>query len=274
MWVDAVNFSLEAVEVLTVGHSLDYPGFGWQTGQWFSQNTITFDGEDAIQAKSLGDSSEAVMTLELHGPGTLSFYYRVSSEEGYDFFIFEDSNTQFLSDSGEVGWTKHTQFFGAGTHQLLWKYSKDSSVSSFDDTAWIDRVEWTSSNLSPYSSWQNQYFTGVEQSAEEVGGALADPDGDGYSNLLEYSQGNSPISAAQENVVSLSYGVTEMILDYPVDTSVPDVNVIAFESTDLNFWTPLNEEVLEINGMVETRRVRLPMSDTRGFMRIEVSIQE
>jgi hypothetical protein len=73
--------------------------------------------------------------------GNLSFWYRVSSEAGYDFFRFYVDGDEQFSDSGNGTWTYHSQTLSAGPHELEWRYIKDDSVSRYDDTVYIDDLE-------------------------------------------------------------------------------------------------------------------------------------
>ena len=42
--------------------------------------------------------------------------------------------------SGTIAWTEFTQAVTVGQHSFKWEYTKDSSVSSGDDCAWVDDV--------------------------------------------------------------------------------------------------------------------------------------
>ena len=81
------------------------------------------------------------METTVSGPGTLSFYWRVSSESNYDFLRFYlDGVEQSGRISGTVNWTRKSLAIGPGSHTLRWAYTKDGSVSSGSDAAWVDRV--------------------------------------------------------------------------------------------------------------------------------------
>ena len=78
------------------------------------------------------------------GPGTLSFWWRVSSEANYDYLrFFVDGVSSATPISGETVWAQQTVSIAAGTHVAQWKYTKDSIVSSGSDTGWVDRVVWS-----------------------------------------------------------------------------------------------------------------------------------
>lgn len=72
---------------------------------------------------------------------TISFSYKVSSESGWDEFTFSIDGVETLTASGEEGWTRVSYPISAGTHTFLFDYTKDRSVSSGSDCAWIDDVK-------------------------------------------------------------------------------------------------------------------------------------
>jgi hypothetical protein len=65
----------------------------------------------------------------------------VSSESGFDYLRFYIDSSQQGSWSGSYSWSQVTYSISAGAHTLRWTYSKDGSVSSGSDAAWIDMVE-------------------------------------------------------------------------------------------------------------------------------------
>lgn len=64
----------------------------------------------------------------------------MSSENNYDFLRFKIDGTEQYAWSGELDWTQATSSVTSGTHTFRWEYTKDSSISSGSDTAWIDDI--------------------------------------------------------------------------------------------------------------------------------------
>ena len=81
---------------------------------------------------------------------TLKFYYKVSSEAGYDIFYFKLNGTEMLVKSGEIPWTQCVIAVPAGLNKMEWVYTKDSSVSKGSDCAWIDMIDFTGSGSVRY----------------------------------------------------------------------------------------------------------------------------
>lgn len=98
------------------------------------------------------------------GPGTLSFWWRVSSETGWDFLEFYLDGTQVTTHiSGEVAWQQRTLRIPAGVHALRWLYAKDESVSSGQDRGWVDQVNFAPDLVEPPVIASPRYVTGQFQ---------------------------------------------------------------------------------------------------------------
>ena len=82
-----------------------------------------------------------MQTTVTNGPGTLTFWWSVSSEPGYDYLEFYlDGILQNGRISGEVNWNQQTFNIAAGSHSLRWRYVKDIGISSGQDRGWVDQV--------------------------------------------------------------------------------------------------------------------------------------
>ncbi|MEO5716896.1 MAG: leucine-rich repeat protein [Luteolibacter sp.] len=130
-----------AADLATV---LDAPGLTWSTGgsaTWIDETSVTHDGVDAAQNGDIGDSGQSWMETTITGPGTLTYWWKVSSEDDCDFLTLSIDGVP-VSDgiSGEVNWSQVNQAIQVGGHTVRWRYSKDSSVSDGSDTGWVDQV--------------------------------------------------------------------------------------------------------------------------------------
>jgi hypothetical protein len=118
---------------------------------WFNQTLMYYYDEDAAQSGPITDSQESWMQTTVTGPGTLTFYWYVSSETNFDFleFYIDSSRQNRISGSTGANWQQKTYTISSGSHTLLWRYFKDGSVNSGNDCGWVDKVEWTPSNEPP-----------------------------------------------------------------------------------------------------------------------------
>jgi hypothetical protein len=111
--------------------------------EWFSQAYIAYFDGDAAQSGAILDNQESVIHTTINGEGTLSFYWKVSSEAGYDFLEFYINGVLQKRISGLVDWQQMMYTItGSGLHILEWRYVKDYSVSEGADSGWIDQLEW------------------------------------------------------------------------------------------------------------------------------------
>jgi hypothetical protein len=112
---------------------------------WFAETFVTHDGDTAAQSGAIGNSQQSILLTSVTGPGTLTFWWKVSSEEGYDFLNFyeDNTNTPLARISGEVDWQQESFAVASGTHLLEWIYAKDASVSAGQDAGWLDQVVFT-----------------------------------------------------------------------------------------------------------------------------------
>jgi len=132
----------------TLAASLNTTNLNWTTNlsntAWFVQNRVTHDGDGAAQSGPIGNGQQCSLQTTVTGPGTLRFWWKVSSEEGFDWLqCYQDGSSNLLgSISGEAGWEQKTYSIPAGSHTLKWLYLKDPTVSDGQDAAWLDEVSW------------------------------------------------------------------------------------------------------------------------------------
>ncbi len=77
----AINFEIAALP--TLAGALDTNGLTWTTTgtyPWFPQTVTTHDGSDAAESADIADNQTSSMETTLSGPGTLTFWWKVSSE--------------------------------------------------------------------------------------------------------------------------------------------------------------------------------------------------
>lgn len=123
----------------------DFSAFNWTQGNnpWEITQSDAYDGNYCARSKTglnHSSSSELSITLNLSQAGTISYYRKVSSETNYDKFTFSIDGTVKETLSGTQDWEQVSFNVSAGNHTFLFKYTKDQSVSSGSDCAWIDNI--------------------------------------------------------------------------------------------------------------------------------------
>jgi C1A family cysteine protease len=111
-------------------------------GLWASQSTYTHDGADAARSPDIDDSQYSYIETEVTGPGQVSFWWKASCEEDWDFLLFlvDYDIVEYLT--GNTDWQYVTVGVGPGAHVLSWMYSKDSEFSEHLDCGFVDEVQY------------------------------------------------------------------------------------------------------------------------------------
>ncbi|MCK5335207.1 MAG: hypothetical protein KAQ67_03545, partial [Gammaproteobacteria bacterium] len=122
------------------------PAFIWATGgdsNWQSSSSAS-EGSTSLATSGLmsnNESSWLVAYVSLSAEKTLSFDWKVSSEENYDGVEFLLDGKRLNTLHGEVNWVQNSVTIPAGEHVLHWRYSKDYIYSAGSDQAWLDNVQ-------------------------------------------------------------------------------------------------------------------------------------
>jgi hypothetical protein len=132
---------------ITLNQVLDNNSLAFSTGgdaSWFGQELLSFEGGSSARSGYISDNQSSWLQTTVVGPGTVSFYWKVSSEADYDLLeLFVDDQLQPGSLSGEVDWQRKAIYIKSGSHTIKWVYSKDESLSVGSDCAWVDAVRFT-----------------------------------------------------------------------------------------------------------------------------------
>jgi hypothetical protein len=144
--MDAFVGKFSTAEFGSLGGAVDNCNLTWTTGgnaNWFEQTVTYYYDGDAAESGNIGDSESTYIQTTVTGPGTLSFWWKVSSSSYYDrlyFYIDGDSQTYISGTTGS--WTQETYDISSGTHTLKWSYEKNPSYSYGLDCGWLDKVEY------------------------------------------------------------------------------------------------------------------------------------
>jgi len=136
--------SLNLLQSISLADGLDQPTWIFETDEgdlgWYGQGDYSFDKFDAIQSGSVGDMQTSTISAQVAGPGILSFYWKVSSEENYDRLTFWINGKPMRHLSGEKTWQEVRLPLVDGEHSLRWTYQKDENLSDGLDKAWLDYI--------------------------------------------------------------------------------------------------------------------------------------
>jgi len=120
-------------------------------GLWTAKSSVKHAGTYAAEAPvSITDSQSATMEIsKLCTAANISFWFSVSSEANYDYLNFYIDDVLKARWAGTVPWTQVSYPVSAGNHTFKWVYSKDYSVSSGSDAAWVDDIVFPSTPSVP-----------------------------------------------------------------------------------------------------------------------------
>jgi len=185
-----VPFSIVIGQPVEDFETANFTKFDWtMTGPngWIIASSPVYQGTRSARSGTTANNSYSQMavTLEVAQAGNISFYYRVSSESGYDYLRFFIDDVQMGSWSGTIStWTQASFNVSAGTHTFAWKYTKDVSGVSGSDCGWVDFI------VFPQLAGQLQIIT------------AALPDwtyGLSYSQQLQASGGSGTLTWSDDN---------------------------------------------------------------------------
>jgi hypothetical protein len=188
---------------LSLSSALDNDSLTWSTrgdAVWNGWALVSaHDGTDAAQSGVIGDLQYSELRATVTGPGTLSFWWRISCEEDFDYLDFAVDGATQRWLTGESGWQLLTLRLEEGSHVLSWTYWKDESLSEGDDAAWLDEVVWEPDvpALTGFARWAAD--KGLSGEPSVVFGQ--DRNGDGVVNGFEYAYGtNLTVSSLLLNI--------------------------------------------------------------------------
>ena len=151
--------------------------------------------------------------------------------------------------------------------------SETASIRSFDE---IDvTVRRAPEPLSTYEQWlvANGLVPG-----DASGGAAADPDNDGLSNLVEFASGRNPVNSGDQldsllTVRQESDGIRlQYVRRQPIPTAFLTYTVETTEDLQKN-WTPAKPEdfrVVDRNPPYQTVELSIPLKEEQQFYRLRI----
>ena len=147
--------------VTTLRTALDNTSLSFSSGGgtpwWGNKWGESYDGTDAAHSGKIDDGRSSWMTTTVSGPGTLSFWWKVSCENGkgwYDYLEVLVDGRRKDRIKGETDWTYvRLEITGTGKHDIKWNFRKDGISLDGSDCGWVDRVKWKSDN-----PWTDEFF--------------------------------------------------------------------------------------------------------------------
>ncbi|TDU81409.1 astacin (peptidase family M12A) [Prosthecobacter fusiformis] len=116
-------------------------GTGWKA---VSSPEPAHDGVDSASSGEIFNDEESWMETTVTGPGTLDFWWKVSSDPSDRLKLGIDEVYSYGSISGQQDWVHMiVPIPTSGTHTIRWSYVKNEFTNGGLDTAWVDQVVFT-----------------------------------------------------------------------------------------------------------------------------------
>ncbi|MBE0639105.1 MAG: PKD domain-containing protein [Bacteroidales bacterium] len=134
------------IENFETGNFSQFPWSFSGNANWTITNVQPYEGIYSAKSGLITHNQTSAMqvTVNVSMAGEVSFWYKVSSESNYDYLRFYIDNIEKNSWSGNVDWQKATYPLTVGQHVLKWAYTKDVSVNTGSDCAWVDLISFPS----------------------------------------------------------------------------------------------------------------------------------
>ncbi len=112
---------------------------------WSKVTDVYYYGGDSARSGAIANNQSTTIETSVTVGATqaVKFYWKVSSEAGYDYLRFYIDGVEKTQISGNLDWTQAAYNITAGTHTLKWSYIKDPYVVAGSDCGWIDKLEIT-----------------------------------------------------------------------------------------------------------------------------------
>jgi hypothetical protein len=145
-----------------LGDALNATNLTWTTSgtgggyPWIAETTTTHDGVSAAQSGSVaGTSSSSILQTTVTGPGTLTFWCKLSSLGSVGSLLsFKVGGVTLTNIYDWADWQQQTFYLGAGTQTLQWVYSLYFSQWYGLPEGWVDQVSFTPGTTAPFITSQ------------------------------------------------------------------------------------------------------------------------
>jgi hypothetical protein len=119
--------------------------FPWQFAGNKPWTLTSFDPWEGIYSSVSGtvndyQNSQMLLSYSSAADDSISFYFRTSTEQDYDFLMFAIDNVLQDQWSGETPWTRASFPVAAGPHTFKWLYLKDLAYYTGQDKVWVDFI--------------------------------------------------------------------------------------------------------------------------------------
>ncbi len=165
----SINTTISGTGLATVNATgLDEtPARLWYSGDnanWLNSFTNNSNGGTAMRSGNIGNNQNTALLAYFTGPDILSFRWKSSTQHGFDLLKLYINDVLIDTISGNQDWQQHNIALSPGEQRIVWVYEKDSTISEFQDTVWLDSIN---------TPFVNNPGSGGSIGDEEGGGKLS-----------------------------------------------------------------------------------------------------
>ncbi len=253
-------YSLTVGKIIENFETGDFSAYEWQhsgSAEWKIDDANAYEGSYCVKSGDIVDSQSTKLKLQIEvlASGKLSFYKKVSTEDGYDIASFFIDNVSKAEWSGIQDWELVEFEITQGTHILEWRYTKDYSVLDGNDCWWIDMISF------PPVKYVD-VLDGVENLTAESNNGAVTLSWDALSGADEYIIRRDGVEVATQTETTYTESLEEGIYTY---------NVVARNGNKYSqpaFVTVVNGLVNVVE--METMQVSVYPNPTSGMLNVEI----
>ena len=241
-WGNDITLGVE-IPLTSLSDALDAPALTFTSGgisEWFGETMETSDGVDAARSGIAINNSTNWLETTVDGPGIISFWWNVSSEEECDWLEFHVDGALDSRISGtNTTWAqKFVEVSGDGPHTLRWSYLKDAAAAIGSDCGWVDQVVWRTQT---YSDWAAE---------NGIAGAWNGTSG-GVCNIFRYVFDVPSGEFADPPIIDIAVEDGKVVVKTPPKANSIGVTVSVVESSDVAGETVTDTKELTAEGRAE-----------------------
>jgi hypothetical protein len=140
------NFSFRVGRIRETFESSSFRVFPWinkSPKPWIITGTGPYEGTLSARSGIISHNETSSLKIRAEYPAadSLRFFFKVSSENNYDFLVFNLNGIEVFRKSGETLWEEKVIPVPAGFNEMEWIYRKDQSVSNGADCAFLDMID-------------------------------------------------------------------------------------------------------------------------------------
>jgi hypothetical protein len=123
VYIDTLQFSVMVGLQVEDFESGDFATYPWQfegEADWTIVSSGVYEGIYSAKSGAISDDQSSIMklTADVTSGGDISFYYKVSSESGYDYLRFYIDGSLKDEWAGNSGWAQVSYTVSPGTHEF------------------------------------------------------------------------------------------------------------------------------------------------------------